>query len=83
MILFFGFLSVLGGMPFSGASSLLTLTWVRSGGRLMPNDYSIRSGTLYINAVQKEAEGVYTCLGMGGSGAVLFRADATLQVLGE
>ena len=49
----------------------------------MPVDHSIRSGTLYINAVQKDAEGVYTCLSIGGSGTVLSRADATLRVLGE
>ena len=49
----------------------------------MPSDHSVRAGTLYINAVQKEAEGVYTCLGIGGSGVVLFRADAQLRVMGE
>ena len=81
--IFSGFFSVTGGMAFSGASSPLTLTWMRSGGPPMPEDHSIRAGTLYINAAQQEAEGVYTCLGIGGSGVVLSRANATLRVLGE
>ena len=49
----------------------------------MPEQYVVRDGTLYINNVQKDAEGTYTCLGLGVSGTVLFEADATLRVIGE
>ena len=49
----------------------------------MPGDYLVRDGTLYINSVQKDAEGSYSCLGVGVSGTVLFEATARLRVIGE
>ncbi|XP_043237332.1 basement membrane-specific heparan sulfate proteoglycan core protein-like isoform X3 [Amphibalanus amphitrite] len=59
----------------------ILINWIRSDGREMPEQYLVRDGTLYINNVQKEAEGRYTCIGLGASGTVLFEANATLRVI--
>ncbi|XP_037075728.1 basement membrane-specific heparan sulfate proteoglycan core protein-like isoform X4 [Pollicipes pollicipes] len=65
----------------AGSNRDVYINWIRSDGRDMPVDHLIRDGTLYINQVQEDAEGTYTCLGLGVSGTVLFEAKATLQVI--
>ena len=68
--------------PLADSRQDILINWIRSDSREMPEQSVLRDGTLYINNVQKDAEGSYTCLGLGPSGTVLFEANATLRVIG-
>nr|QYB17310.1 heparan sulfate proteoglycan [Laodelphax striatellus] len=60
----------------------LYLKWVKDNGLPLPPEFYSRDGVLYLNNVQREDAGFYTCLGLSPTdNAVLFTATASLKVI--
>ncbi|XP_076325413.1 terribly reduced optic lobes isoform X10 [Tachypleus tridentatus] len=64
-----------------GTERHIDLSWVRSDGRSLPVSHRLQNGILYINNVQAQDAGEYSCLGKAEDGSILFTASARLAVI--
>lgn len=70
-------------MYITGTDRDIYLKWTRTDGKPLPSSHRLQDGVLYINNVQPEDAGEYSCLGIVEGDIILFTASARLAIVGR